>query len=657
MMVRRTTQRSSPWAMIVLFLALAMVGTGLFIAYHPSAVGDRVPSIAALEIVRHAPGIFAALALMAAGSLLAAWLTRVPGPRMSTCLPVPRPRWDWPSIGAVILGLACNLTLWANLGAERYGWWNGLLFVAAMASWGFAVSRWDRVRGFRLPFAAADYTLATACALLSVAANCVGLVRWNFSWIGDEGAFFFSARGIAGDPQFNLFDLTWVYQSHPALDSLYQAAALRLFGADIWGWRFGEVLVVAAVAAMVFLLGTLLFDRLTGVIAAIVIGTNHYLFAFTRIGYNNLHALFWSTLAVLMIALAWRTRRAIFSYLAGCAIGMCFYTFFVAVFIGPILALLLGLSYLGKPTRRQTAAGAMLVFVFAIVVLPGLISTPPSELREIAQRESQREQAAVDPIGTFVHSLARSSMFFVVNQEWTNHYVGAAALDPLSAGLFAIGLAGAALGVRRRAERTVFLWFGLGLVLIAVTNYLPYPQLTRLLFLMPPAALLAGLGGRIVDRAITNGFGAPRWVACVVLIAIVAGVPPLNHAILHHISPKRIHLDPTTLAFKAAMDHPKDAILFVSAERNQNLELMLRCYPEIEARASVVGLDGLELPPQPIGDPPQLPIIWTREQGVRELLEASLGSSYRVEVDSEPGGVSTAWLFLPCVPEEVREPR
>ena len=137
------------------------------------------------------------------------------------------------------------------------------------------------------------------------------------------------------DGHSTLFHLTGVYEKHPVADTAYQAMAMRLFGADAWGWRFGEVLVLAAVAAMISLLGTLLFDRLVGVAAAVVVGDSHYLMAFTRIAYNNLHALFWSTLVILLIVLAWRTRRVIFTWFAGCAVGLCLYTFSVALLWAP----------------------------------------------------------------------------------------------------------------------------------------------------------------------------------------------------------------------------------------------------------------------------------------------------------------------------------
>ena len=94
--------------------------------------------------------------------------------------------------------------------------------------------------------------------------------------------------------------------------------------------------------------------------------------------------------------------------------------------------------------------------------------------------------------------------------------MASAILDPISASLFAIGLACAVLGLRRRGQRTVLLWFGLGLLLLAATTYLQEPHLTRMLYLLPAAALLAGLGARTIYHSLTGVLRWPRWIGCAV---------------------------------------------------------------------------------------------------------------------------------------------
>ncbi len=628
-------------------LGLVLVPTGLMIAHRPGLLGINPRSLLNPPIVHNGAEIFTGLALMALGSLVLALVCRSPVPRMSTTLPSPRPRMDVAAAALILAGLALTAALWWNLDAGRYPWWNALLFLLALALVGVGLNRLDRPISWRSPFDWVDAGIAVACAAVSAAINTIGLVRWQFAWIGDEVAFFRTAQDILEGWNHNPFHLTGVYEAHPVADTVYQAVAMRLFGSDAWGWRFGEVLVLAAVAALIYLLGTLLFDRLAGVTAAVVVGVSHYLMAFTRIAYNNLHALFWSTLAVVMIALAWRTRRVIFTWGAGCAVGLCVYTFTPALFVGPTLAVLLGIPFLRRPSRRQAAAGALLIVAFTVVVIPGLISTPPSEVVEVVQRESKREFSSADPTSTFVYSLTRSFVSLFVNFEWHHHYVAEAVLDPISAVLFAIGLTGAVLGIRRRGERTVLLWFGIGLLLLALTTYLQEPHLTRLLYLLPPAALIAGLGARTVWRAITHVLRWPWWIGCVALVSITAGIPPVNAYILHIHGPRHLRIEPEALAVKALMDHPDDTIVFVYHERNENLELLLRCYPELAERAVVMAQDELEFPPPPSGHLLRIPLVWTCQEDLFESLRESLAGSHRIEEIRGPSGETTAWIFHP----------
>lgn len=111
------------------------------------------------------------------------------------------------------------------------------------------------------------------------------------------------------------------------------------------------------------------------------------------------------------------------------------------------------------------------------------------------------------------------------------------------------------------------------------------------------------------------------------LASIAAGALPLNYVILDHTSSKRLRLDPAALAIETAMDHPDDNLVFAYIERNQNLALILRCCPDVQGRVAVVGLDDLEISPQPIGRPPRAPILRTSEKAVCNVLEESFRSS------------------------------
>src|SRR5205085_10052221 len=101
-----------------------------------------------------------------------------------------------------------------------------------------------------------------------------------------------AAQQVAkGEASWSLFNLTWVYGMHPALDSVYQGMVMRVVGDNVIGWRFSEILVTAVTAVLVYLLITAVLGRLAGIAGGVFIASSNYLMAFNRIAYNNTHVI------------------------------------------------------------------------------------------------------------------------------------------------------------------------------------------------------------------------------------------------------------------------------------------------------------------------------------------------------------------------------
>ncbi len=396
---------------------------------------------------------------------------------------------------AVTAGVVCYAMVLLFVFRETTSGWVFLLFLVAMGLVGFGIHRADgRRSGARLGFARIDAVILPALAALIISANLVQLTHWRFSFIGDEGAFFSLGRDIAAGIELSFFDLAGVYNTHPVLDSAYLAAVMKVFGVDIVGWRLAEVLVLTASALLVYALILILFGRGPAIVGAVVLGTNHYLMAFARIGYNNLHSVFYVLLVVLFLVLAWRTERALYEFLTGAATGACIYTFPAALLIWPVAALVVAVKMLRRPTVRGFTALGLMAAGFVLVVTPGLLTTPPDHLLDLVVDHGHREMAAEDPIGVARFSLVRSLLVFWVNPQWYHHFVGGPLLDPITVVMFSIGLALGVFGIGRSDLRIGPVWFAMGLFLIAVTNYVTHPLFTRLLVLIPACAILAAVG-------------------------------------------------------------------------------------------------------------------------------------------------------------------
>jgi 4-amino-4-deoxy-L-arabinose transferase-like glycosyltransferase len=586
----------------------------------------------------------AALAGLAARDVLADHLDALP-------LPVPKLRRDPVAAGSLVLAAILSGLLYWRLISKEYGQWNVLLFIAGLVLCGFAVYRLDTERRpSTLRFTRIDAIITLLLALFSAVINSTGLVRWNFAWIGDEYQFFDVARSIAnGTREANIFDLSLVYGTHPALDSIYQGMVMKVAGVNIVGWRISEVLVVAASAGLIYLLGVAMLGRLPGVAAGVVLGSSHYLMGFTRIAYNNLHALFYSILAVLFLALAWRTQRAIFVYATGVAMGFCLYTLQLAVLIWPIIALVLLLIFLRRPTWKQVLAGALTVLGFALVVTPGLLTTPLDHLIEIARANSQREVGATNPGYVAYATMVRTALSFLSPTQWVgDHYVGGSLVDGITALLLVVGLMTALFRINKRAERLVLIWFALGLVLLAATSYNPKPLLTRMLYLLPPIALLAGIAVAKIERVLRANVGlSPVWATGAVLV-LLAPVPLLNVRQFHIDSPSIAITTPELRMMKALEEHPQQVLVEVNETAHPAVEQMLAPYPWLQERYRLISLDKLKTP-QPEGAAHMLPIyvVSMGDEAFAQRVREKLPQSYKMIMDEDSQKMSRVWLFVP----------
>jgi Dolichyl-phosphate-mannose-protein mannosyltransferase len=637
----------------VLFLCgAAVVVVGLWIMRSVDLVGFSFPGFfdrAARRYVHAYREVLVGGGVVMVGAIAAAFAVResIPDRLRGTSLAFVR-GWNLRRCGPVLVaGVVCYAIVLGLVAHDKGSPWVFLLFLAALALFGFAVHRADMAPpGPRLGFGRVDAVILPALVALVGSVNLVELNHWRFSFIGDEGAFFSTARNIANGVRVNLFDLSGVYNTHPILDSVYLAQILKVFGADITGWRLAEVVVLTASAVLIYALVLILFGRLPAVVAAVILGSNHLLMAFARIGYNNLHAVFYTLLVVLFLVLAWRSERALFTFLTGAATGLCLYTFPAALLIWPVAALLVGVKCLRRPTVREFAALGLMLAGFVLVVTPGLITSPPDHFVEMVANHGHRELAVQDPIRVTRFSLVQSFLVFWTNPQWYHHYVGGPLLDPIACVLFSIGLALGILLIRKGAPRIGVVWFGTGLFLIAVTNYVTQPLFTRLLVLIPACAVLAAMGVAGLETSL-KGLRFPTRLGTGLILVLTAAIPILNLQQLLVKSPQVIEMGYEVIIVKALQENPGRTVIEIGRERDQNLAITIDRYPRLREFYRFSTLDELELPPKPAGPDDRLPIFLMRDYSSARELNGKLSLDYLRTSDIGTKGYPQIWLFMP----------
>src|SRR5262249_52926454 len=148
------------------------------------------------------------------------------------------------SVYAPLVGAAlCFALLTRQLAGAQYSRGLVLLWIVAAALILLAALAIDRRAGGRpAPDPGRDDPLLMAGIVLAgIGIGAYQLDRLPGTMIGDEGAFFETARSIAlGAYQAPIF--SYGVYSYPILGSIYQAWMLQLFGPTLWAWRFGSVL-------------------------------------------------------------------------------------------------------------------------------------------------------------------------------------------------------------------------------------------------------------------------------------------------------------------------------------------------------------------------------------------------------------------------------
>ncbi len=642
-------------SLTLFLLGLAFIGLGISVMQVQNRVRFFPGFLQALlaPYVNNCQDVFTGMALLIVGLLLAGVAARH-GPLridLKPYLPVPTFQRDTFAVAsAVLASLAATVLFW-RLGHHRHSAWDASLLLLALSLFAFVVHRLDRTpQRPILRLTRWDWIVAFSLATCSGLLNSIDLTKWTFAFVGDEISFFDAARDYANGAALDVFNLSKVYDTHPALDSIIQGLLMRLTGqVNVWGWRFSEVLVLSFTVILVYLIGLTLFGRTTALVAGALIGCSHYLMAFTRIAYNNTHMLFYSTLLMLMLALAWRTQRLVFVFLTGLAAGLCLYTFQGAMVVWLPLTLLLLINFLKKPSWAQAIAHALMLAAFLLTVAPGLLTTPLGHVIHVAIENSHREAAAVHPWLVARMGTVRSLLFWWVNHQWFHHYVGGPGVDRVTGMFFAAGIGIALFRLRRLAERTVLVWFLSGLLAIAATNYLPEPSITRLLFLMPPIALLAANSVATLETMLQGMVTLPTKVSrFAILSPLLAVVICLNADQLFVISPTHVAATPQTMAMKAVQEHPRYTVVEVGRVPDQTMAELFSLYPWLSSRYRFLAVSQLDtLRKEGSAVHPPIVLVSQGNQDLVRQIAAELPPHYKLVTDRDPARTVSTSLFLP----------
>lgn len=429
----------------------------------------------------------------------------------------------------VIIGLALFAFLLFRLSRHQYEPIHPFLWMIALGL--FTHAFWkldDRARNSPpLGFQTADLFWLTVLLILGFGICAFALSDIPVFIVPDEGSFWETARAIAQrELHPPIFD-SGVY-TFPVASSIFQGWVLRLFGADLWGWRFSSVIPAVLTVIPLYLLAKLWFGRVTAVAAGVLMLANPYFIAFARLGYNNSQALFPVTLGMYFFAVAARKGSLFYLWLAGLTAGFGFYTYFSA-WLG-MVTLTFGLLALWATKtvnlKRMLLMLGVLWAAWTVVFAPRIAYTASGPLTEglvykivesgfinaFYGRAYYDETAltATNPLiqlgddhtifyepGIYGELLYRGTvrtffaMFnpFIVHEHFLNSGL-AGVITPI---FFLIGLVLSLRRLRQLRFALPLIWLTGGMLFLSILNTFP-PRHTHMVSIIPGLALVSAIG-------------------------------------------------------------------------------------------------------------------------------------------------------------------
>jgi len=378
---------------------------------------------------------------------------------------------------------------------------------------------------------------------------------WYYSAIGDEYAFFNLAKKIATDEakvsvffiekSLNIFDQKGVYEIAPVATSFYQASIMKVFGINHYGWIISSILIVIFSFWPFYFATKELFNRKTAIFSLSIFASSHYLWAFSHLGYWNIQGLFPAITAFYFFLRGLKRKSAFLLLFSGIFTGLCFYTnYFSRITIFLIILYLT----INRQHLKQIKGLFFFLIGFLIFFIPYLyvnhnsIVEPILKRSLIASEEIPREKRGV----LFFQNLWGSFLAFYQNSK-TSHFVSGSLIDPISGFLFSLGTIFTITSWRK--YYFLILSFLIVLIMIGGFSQYIYVPVSRLYFILPIIALIAGYGlKRFLD--VLKQYISSR-ISSLILIAVIISVLVLNINRFFYQTPRLFQATSEAVAIKA----------------------------------------------------------------------------------------------------------
>ncbi len=317
---------------------------------------------------------------------------------------------------------------------------------------------------------------------------------------GDEAAMGLEALAVLEGLPKNPFTTGWL--SHPTLYFFIQAGAMRLFGANVAGFRLPSAFISAATALLIYAWAKYAFGRWVALLSILFFATYHYAVHFGRIGLNNIWDPFFAIGALYGLTVGLKEKRIGHLVLGGLLTGLAIYFYMGARLIPFILLVyVLHAAISERAFLREHLAHLVVFGVMALVAMAPLLLYFASEPANLMARwrwlsvtasgwtSAQAQQTGRSELAILFDQFVTSALAFHHSLDPTFHYrPGRPLLLFVPAIFFVFGLVYALRHWRRKEYFILFAW--ILLVMIFGSTLLENPPSSPRLVLSIPAVVL-----------------------------------------------------------------------------------------------------------------------------------------------------------------------
>lgn len=377
------------------------------------------------------------------------------------------------------------------------------------------------------------FTLAVSISLFLVAlvVRAVDLGGKPFILNGVESSIGLDALNVANGYPVSPFSTGWL--TNPTLIYYLVSIPIKLLGPTVLGIRILSPLVGALTVVILFLLGSAIWGRSVGLIAAALLAGSHFHVHYSRLGMTNIWDPLATLLALGLAVYAWQlpdqpNRRRIWMA-AGCATGLNAYLFTSSRLLPLILLLLFSAMIVFARNALRTRWRNVLVatLLAAIVALPQLLyyRDSPGTFMDRANSlgidssqsgwiDREAERSGKGRASVLGDQFLKAVLAF--NFESDNSPAYRARQPLLSFGpslLFALGIVIALLKARESRYMMLLTWVIITM-LFAGALLVETPSSHRLLIVAPALSLLAAVAlveiGSVSERLLDTRKGSSQ---------------------------------------------------------------------------------------------------------------------------------------------------